>query len=240
MFSLDNVQIILVGITHPGNIGAAARAMKTMGLSQLRLVQPKHFPSAEATARATGADDVLVNAQVFDTFEESLKDCHLIVGTSTRQRTIAWPVLTPKACAEKASECAGRVAIVFGREQYGLTNQELELCNYLVQIPTNPTFSSLNVAAAVQILAYELRISNEALKLENVNSSLPAPASAEAIAQFYQHLEQTLIDIEVLDPQNPRQLMRHLHRLFNRVQLFDSEVSLLRGILTAAQARRKT
>ncbi len=247
MFSLDNVQIVLVGLTHPGNIGAAARAMKTMGLSQLRLVQPKHFPNAEATARATGADELLANAQVFDTFEESLTDCHLIFGSSARQRTIAWPVLTPKACALKALACAGKVAIVFGREQSGLTNQELELCNYLVQIPTNQTFSSLNVASAVQILAYELRINNEELQThhdnslgDTLNSSLPASAFAEAMAQFYQHLEQTLIDIEFLEPQNPRQLMRHLHRLFNRVQLFDSEVNILRGILAAAQTRRKT
>jgi len=239
---LNNIQIILVGITHPGNIGAAARAMKTMGLSQLRLVQPKHFPCAEATARATGADDILVNAQCFETFEESLRDCHIIFGASVRQRAIAWPTLTPKACAEKALECADNVAIVFGREQSGLTNQELELCNYLVTIPTNPTFCSLNVAAAVQILAYELRIKHEELKIKNDNSSAKTvfpkfhpPASAEAIAQFYQHLEQALIDIDFLKPQNPRQLMRHLHRLFNRVQLLDSEVSLLRGILTAAQ-----
>jgi TrmH family RNA methyltransferase len=235
---LNNIQIILVGITHPGNIGAAARAMKTMGLSQLRLVQPKHFPSAEATARATGADDILVNAQCFETFEESLHDCHIIFGASARQRAIAWPTLTPKACAEKALECADNVAIVFGREHSGLTNQELDLCNYLVQIPTNPTFRSLNVAAAVQILAYELRIKHEENDKSSAKTVFPKfypPASAEAMAQFYQHLEQALIEIGFLKPQNPRQLMRHLHRLFNRVQLLDSEVSLLRGILTAAQ-----
>jgi len=238
---LDNIEIILVGITHPGNIGAAARAMKTMGLSHMRLVQPKHFPSAEATARAAGADDILVTAQVFDTLEKSLWDCHLIFGTSARHRRIAWPTLTPKGCAEKALENTGKIAIVFGREQSGLTNQELEFCHFLVQIPTNPTFSSLNVAAAVQIVAYELRIisgNRDIATKENWELGSPL-ASSESMAQFYRHLEQTLIDIEFLDPKNPRQLMRHLHRLFNRVQLIDTEVNILRGILTAAQGRRK-
>jgi TrmH family RNA methyltransferase len=240
--ALEHIQVILVGITHPGNIGAAARAMKNMGLSHLRLVNPKHFPSAEATARASGADDILVNAQLFDTYEESLKDCHLIFGTSARQRMIAWPVLTPKTCAEKALTSHQKVALVFGREQSGLTNPELDQCNYLVQIPTNPQFSSLNVAAAVQILAYELRMTSEALEVPSKNktdlnkqASRHTPASAEAVAQFYQHLEQTLIEIEFLDPQKPKLLMRHLHRLFNRIQLLDSEVKILRGVLTATQ-----
>jgi len=243
---LSHIQIVLVGITHPGNIGAAARAMKTMGLSQLRLVQPKYFPSAEATARASGADDLLVNAVVFDNFEDSLQDCHLILGASARQRTIAWPMLTPRAAAEKALELPAKVALVFGREHSGLTNEELDHCHYLVQIPTHPTFRSLNIASAVQILAYELNIQSEALKATNDehsliknNPSLPQPASALAMAQFYQHFKQTLIDIEFLDPQNPRQLMRHLHRLFNHVQLTDSEINILRGILTAAQSQRQ-
>lgn len=239
---LDNIQIILVGTTHPGNIGAAARAMKTMGLSQLRLVQPKHFPHAEATARASGADDILANAQVFESFADSLSNCHFVFGASARQRRIAWPLLTPKACAETALASPSKVALVFGREHSGLTNQELELCHYLVQIPTNPTFSSLNVASAVQILAYELKITSEAL-LENevkTNERTSQLASAEAMTHFYQHLEQTLIDIEFLNPHQPRQLMRRLHRLFNRSQLDNSEVQILRGILTATQAQPKT
>lgn len=251
MYSLDNIQIVLVEISHPGNLGAAARAMKTMGLSHLRLVQPKQFPSAEATARATGADDVLSNAQLFDTLEESLRDCHIIFATSARLRAIAWPVISPKTCAEQALKCTGKVAIVFGREQAGLTNQELDYCNYLVQIPTNPTFRSLNVASAVQILAYELRekyeqliIRNDELIIKNDHStidetdfSLPPPAIAEDVTRFYEHLEQTLIHIGFLDPQKPRHLLRHLHRLFNRIQLLDSEVRLLRGILTAIQKK---
>ncbi len=236
---LDNIHIILVGITHPGNIGAAARAMKTMGLSQLRLVQPKIFPCAEATARATGADNILTLAQVFDTFEESIEDCHLIFGTSARSRRMTWPTLIPKTSAEKALECTGKVAFVFGREQSGLTNQELKHCHFLVQIPTYSEFSSLNVAAAVQILTYELHIGfkNHSTISSNEGQILGQPASAKVMAQFYQHLEQTLIEIEFLDPKNPRQLMQHLHRLFNRVQLLESEVNILRGILTAVQKR---
>ncbi|MCK5877466.1 MAG: TrmJ/YjtD family RNA methyltransferase, partial [Candidatus Marithrix sp.] len=147
-----NIYIVLVGITHPGNIGAAARAMKTMGLSKMRLVQPKKFPNADATARACGADDILFNAQVFDSYEESLQDCSLIFGASARQRMIAWPVLTPTACAEQALQIETPIAIVFGRENSGLTNQELDRCNYLVQIPTDSNFGSLNIAAAVQII----------------------------------------------------------------------------------------
>ena len=240
---LEQIKIVLVGITHPGNIGATARAMKTMGLSQLALVQPKQFPCAEATARATGADDVLAHAQLFDSFTASIQDCHLVLGTSARQRSIAWPVLTPRVGAEQALTLPhSQIAIVFGRESSGLTNQELDQCHAMIQIPTNQAFSSLNVAAAVQIIAYELRIKSEELQLttdkdlrKKLLNQAFEPASAATIAQFYQHLEQTLIDIGFLDPHKPRRLMRRLHRLFNRTQLIDSEVNILRGILTAAQ-----
>ena len=239
---LNNIQIILVGITHPGNIGAAARAMKTMELSQMRLVQPKIFPSVEATARACGADDILANAQIFDTLEDSIKDCHLVIGTSTRARHLIWPTLTPKACAEKSLQSAGKVAILFGREQSGLTNEELEFCHFLVQIATNPIFSSLNVASAVQIIAYEL---HESLKNQSEDGEtlieLEDPlASAEMMGHFYKHLEQTLIYIELLDPEKPKHLMRRLHRLFNRIQPIESEVNILRGILTAAQKAKSS
>lgn len=243
---LDHIQIILVGITHPGNIGATARAMKTMGLSHLRLVQPKSFPNVEATARASGADDILMQAPIYDSFEDSLHDCRLILGTTARPRSIAWPALSPRLCAKTALEIQEPVALVFGREHSGLTNQELDCCHYMVQIPTNPSFSSLNIAAAVQILAYELKVKSDELALTSDNNSLsnldtllPAPASAEAMTQFYQHLEQTLIDIEFLDPQKPRRLMRRLHRLFNRAKPNDSEMNILRGILTATQAQTR-
>lgn len=237
---LENIHIVLVGTTHPGNIGATARAMKTMGLSRLVLVQPKQFPCAEATARAAGADDLLVNAQVFDNYEESLQAFHLVFATSARIRSIAWPLLTPRECAAKAlaNEKNEKVALVFGREHSGLTNEELDRCHYHVQIPSVPHFSSLNVAAAVQILAYELKVTFEQLShRDQIHSDgFESPlVSAEAMRQFYQHLEQTLIDIEFLDPQNPRRLMRRLQRLFNKAQLIESELNILRGILTAAQ-----
>jgi len=143
--TLDNIRIVLVGITHPGNIGATARAMKTMGLLQLALVNPKQFPCAEATVRAAGADDVLAQAWVGDDFAESLRGYNLIIGTSARRRHIAWPTLTPRECAEKITVSTGKVALVFGREHAGLTNQELDRCHYLVQIPTQAHFSSLNM-----------------------------------------------------------------------------------------------
>lgn len=242
---LENIHIVLVGTTHPGNIGATARAMKTMGLSRLVLVQPKQFPCAEATARAAGADDLLTSAQVFDDYEESLQDFHLVFATSARIRSIAWPLLTPRACAAKALALPHeKVALVFGREHSGLTNEELDRCHYHVQIPSDPHFSSLNVAAAVQILAYELKVTFEELSQgDNCHSdglkSASPPVSAEAMRQFYQHLEQTLIEIEFLNPQNPRRLMRRLQRLFNKAQLIESELNILRGILTAVQKQTR-
>lgn len=237
---LDKIHIVLVGTTHPGNIGAAARAMKTMGLAHLVLVQPKHFPHAEATARASGADDILANARVFDDFKDSLRDYPLIIATSARLRSVTWPTLTPEVCAQKALQCAGQVALVFGREQTGLTNQELDHCHYLVHIPTHANFNSLNVASAVQILAYEL--SKQASTFDMPTRPLALtdqPAPAAAIEHFYVHLEQTLIAIEFLDPEKPRRLMRRLRRLFNRVQLSRSELNILRGILSALQKQRR-
>jgi TrmH family RNA methyltransferase len=241
--SLDHIRIVLVEITHPGNIGAAARAMKTMGLSRLVLVKPKLFPCAEATARAAGADDLLMNAQLFDNYEESIKDCHLVLGTSARTRSISWPLLTPRECAAKALAIQGEIAIVFGREHSGLTNQELDFCHYMIQIPTNPHFTSLNVASAVQILAYELKMTSDELMVAQMNASTEnpswhsLPASTESVALFYQHLEQTLMELEFLRPEKSQRLMRRLQRLFNRTQLIDSEVKILRGVLTAIQRK---
>lgn len=235
MATLDNIRIVLVGITHPGNIGATARAMKTMGLLQLALVNPKQFPCAEATVRAAGADDVLAQAWVGDDFAESLRGYHLIIGTSARRRHIAWPTLTPRECAEKIAVSAGKVALVFGREHAGLTNQELDRCHYLVQIPTQAHFSSLNIAAAVQILAYEIFIQQSNSLLKEAH----CPASAEIMLGFYQHLEQALIEIGFLDPQKPKRLTRRLQRLFNRAQPDDIEINILRGILTAIQTSKR-
>ncbi len=231
---MNNVDIILVETSHPGNIGASARAMKTMGLSQLILVKPNEFPSVVATARASGASDILANAKVYDDFVKSLNPYELVIATSARLRSITWPMLTPAECAEKALMQQGKVAIVFGREDSGLTNEELEHCHALVQISTEPNFSSLNVAAAVQILSYELRRTSEL----NQNNPLPTVGDAVTMQQmeyFYQHLEQTLLDTGFLEVDKPRLTMRKLRRLFNRAKPNQSEMNILRGILSSIQ-----
>jgi tRNA (cytidine32/uridine32-2'-O)-methyltransferase len=232
------VRIVLVNTSHPGNIGAAARAMKNMGLTELSLVDPQLFPSAEATARASGADDLLAAADCAATLEQALEGCSLVIGASARNRTLPLPTLDPRDCAALVEQQAPdtRTAIVFGRERTGLTNDELDRCHYLVQIPTNPDYPSLNLAAAVQVVAYELRMA--------AGLSLSRPenkhryATAEEMELFYRHLEETLIAIDFLDADNPRQLMRRLRRLFARARPNENEINILRGVLTAIRQRR--
>ena len=234
----ENIKVILVEPTHPGNIGAVARAMKTMGLSHLRLVGPKLFPSAEATARASGADDVLYTAEVVASYEAALRGCGLVVGTSARPRTIAWPELDPRICAEKLVEAAatGPVALVFGREQSGLTNAELDRCHYLVRIPASPAYSSLNLAAAVQVLSYEIRRAAEGrCYAGRVVQGPEAPATAAQMDGFFEHLEAVLIRTGFLKPAHPKQLMRRLRRLFNRAQPDSTEINILRGMLKSIE-----
>lgn len=186
---LSHIAIVLVETTHPGNIGAVARAMKNMNMTNLRLVNPKIFPSAEATARASGADDLLSQAHVYPTLNEAISDCQLVIGTSARCRTLSWPELTPRQCAEMAvknnPDC-GRVAILFGRENSGLSNEELDRCRYLLRIPCNAEYSSVNVAAAVQIVCYELFVT---LGLEEESyigdKGEMALASAAQMESFY-------------------------------------------------------
>jgi len=228
--------MVLVETTHPGNIGAAARAMKNMGLTRLYLVNPQRYPSADATARAAGADDVLAKAVICDTLDEALVGCGLVFGASARMRSIPWPQLEPRQAVARAHAAAAsdEVAFVFGREHAGLSNQELDRCNILLTIPTNPEFASLNVASAVQIVSYELRM------IMQTDASPPPSeplASADDRERFYHHLEQVLLDLEFLDPNNPKHLMRRLRRLFNRVDLDNNEVNILRGILTAVERR---
>ncbi len=238
---LSNVHIVLVGTTHPGNIGAAARAMKNMSLSRLRLVTPETFPSADATARASGADDLLAAAQVFDDLDSAIADCALVMGTSARLRTLPWPGLEPRQAATELVQKSREVpvAVLFGREHSGLSNDELERCSHLIHIPTNPEYSSLNLGAAVQVVAYELMLASR-------ESPPPAPDRDSPLANeaerqgFYRHLEETLIKIEFLNPAAPKQLMRRLHRLYNRVDLEQNEINILRGILKAAQRRVKS
>ena len=233
---LQNIRIVLVETTHPGNIGATARAMKNMGLTRLFLVKPQHYPSADATARAAGADDILAGAVLCESLDDALAGCGVIFGASARVRKIAWPQLDPRQAAGRAlAAAAAEVAFVFGREHAGLSNEELDRCNFLVTIPTDPEFASLNVAAAVQVISYELRMAGQA---PPPMGALSEPlASAEAREQFYRHLEQVLTDLEFLDPNNPKHLMRRLRRLFNRVELDSNEVNILRGILSAVERR---
>lgn len=235
---LSNIRMVLVNTSHPGNIGAAARAMKTMGLAHLCLVAPKLFPDVKADEMASGALDVLGQARVYETLEEAIADCRLIVGTSARSRAIPWPMLTPRAFAEKAMTEAKttNIAVLFGREQSGLTNEELQHCHFHIHIPSNPDYSSLNIAAAVQLIAYELRVASGI-------DHIPSPEEDEYVVAkdmqgFYEHLEQVLVQIDFLNPTVPRQLMPRLKRLFNRIRLERMELNILRGILNAVSKTR--
>lgn len=237
---LENIRVVLSATSHPGNIGAAARAMKTMGLTRLYLVNPKVFPAAEATARASGADDVLAHAVVCSDIGEALSGCQLVIGASARSRTIPCPVINPAESAGKAySESGqGEVAMLFGCERTGLSNAEIDRCQYLVQIPSNPEYGSLNLASAVQIICYEILVAHERTGQCEVVPDY-VPASADELERFYGHLEQALIELDFLDPANPRHLMRRLRRLYGRARPDDNEVNILRGMLTAAQQAAK-
>jgi tRNA (cytidine32/uridine32-2'-O)-methyltransferase len=238
MNRLSHIRIVLVETTHPGNIGAVARAMKNMGLGDLALVNPKVFPSEEATARASGADDVLAKARVCASVEEAIADRTLVIGASARLRTIPWPQLDPRECASLAAGSAAKAAILFGREHSGLTNEELERCHYLLHIPCDPAFSSLNIAAAVQVVAYELfRAAREAADLP---PPMSPPATAEQMESFFGHLEQTLWDVRFLhEKKTSPSLMRRLRRIFLRARLEQKEIHILRGILNAVQLQLK-
>jgi TrmH family RNA methyltransferase len=233
------VRIVLVDTTHPGNIGAAARAMKNMGLTELHLVRPKFFPNSEATARASGAHDVLENAHVHETFEAAIADCSLVVGTSARQRHLPWALLEPREIASRivAASLASEAALVFGSERYGLSNDELNRCNLMATIPTASEYSSLNVAMAVQVLAYELWL---ARRSEPPPVPRDAPlATVVEVQRLYVHIEQVLEEIDFRDRTGHGQLMMRIRRLFNRAQLDQNEMNILRGILTAVQGKRR-
>lgn len=243
--SINKVRIVLINTSHAGNIGSVARAMKTMGMDQLYLVDPVEKPVGEARARASGAVDVLESAVIVDTLEQAVADCSLVVGASARLRSIPWPVVDPKECAGKVvdwiSNRGEQVALVMGREKSGLSNAELERCNLLVNIPANPEYSSLNLAAATQVLAYEVRMAMLAYEgAQTVKSEHDSPlASANDLEGMYEHFQTALTDIGFLDPHAPRLLMRRIRRLFNRIGLERNEVNILRGILTAAQGKKR-
>jgi tRNA (cytidine32/uridine32-2'-O)-methyltransferase len=210
-----------------------------MGLHRLYLVAPRVFPDERAVWRAASATDILDSAVVVPTLAEAIGDCQLVVGTSARVRRIPWPLVDARQCALRMANASAQeqVAVVFGRESRGLTNDELQLCNLHVTIPTADTYSSLNLAMAVQIIAYELHLQSMHTGLpESDVSQWDAPfATVENMQRFYTHLEEALIDIEFLDPAAPRQLMSRLRRLFNRVRLDEMELNILRGILTESQ-----
>lgn len=239
---LQNIRVVLVGTTHPGNIGGAARAMKNMGLTRLVLVEPRVFPSPEADARASGADDILASTQVVASLEEALVGCSLVLGTSARDRSLPWPMLDPRESGVKVIEQAAQgleIALVFGREHAGLTNDELQRCHYHVHIPSNPDFSSLNLAAAVQVLSYEVRTAWLAGQTPAQSGEVVAReselATMDEMEGFYAHLEQSLVAIGFLDPEKPRHLMARLRRLYGRNEVERTELSILRGILTETQ-----
>ncbi|HEY5781280.1 MAG TPA: RNA methyltransferase [Lysobacter sp.] len=237
--SADRVRIVLVGTQHPGNIGSAARAMKTMGLSRLFLVAPEKTPNTESYALAAGADDVLAAATTCATLAEAVADCRLVLGCTARSRRIALEELAPREAGERAVAAANRgdeVALVFGRERTGLDNDELQLCHASVHIPANPDYSSLNLAAAVQVLSYELRLALLAATPSQASSeSREPPASHAEMEGFFAQLAQTLDAIDFHKGRSPESALRKLRRMFLRAELDAREVRILRGVLADAQ-----
>lgn len=241
------LRVVLVETQHPGNIGAAARAMKTMGLHELALVAPRRFPHPEATAMATGADDLLERAQIYPDLASAVADCGRVVATTARPRRLMAPVSTPREwCARAAAgDYDGRIALVFGRERTGLTNEEIERAQELIVIPTAETYASLNLGQAVQVLAYELwqaagdaqqHISGHDL-VDGVPRGAPhLPVSQDELERFYEHLERVLFATRFIDPDNPRYIMRRLRRLFGRAAPDANETNILRGVLAAVEA----
>jgi tRNA/rRNA methyltransferase len=235
----NNVRIVLCQTSHPGNIGSTARAMKTMGFKHLYLVNPDKYPNPQATALAAGADDVLDNAIVTQTLSEALTGCAFAIGMSARKRYLSHETVNAREAALQANQYAGtqQVAFVFGTEMSGLTNAELDCCQLLAMIPANPEYSSLNLAMAVQLMCYELRMTD----LEgNIDAPAGEPlATNDELERFYSHLEETLLHIGYLNPNAPKKLFERMRRLYSRARLEKEEVNLLRGVLTLTLEPRK-
>jgi len=236
--TLNQIRIVLCQTGHPGNIGSTARAMKTMGLSHLCLVNPRSFPHADAHMMSAGATDILEAAQVCTSLHEALAGCNLVIGMTARKRELSHQSCSPREAAALAIASGQQVALVFGNETSGLSNDELILCQQLVHIPANPDFSSLNLASAVQIMAYELRMAllgaPETVEHPNPYRRIK-PATHEEVEGFYGHLEQTLVHVGYLNPEQPKRLMSRLRRLFTRAGLHQEEVNILRGILQSVR-----
>ena len=250
---LSHVRIVMVNTTLPANIGSALRAMKTMGLCKLVLVAPKTYPHPDIDALAAGATDLIEQIEVVEQLEDAIADCHLVFGTSARSRTIPWPLLDARPAAVKSLNAVAQygqnIAIIFGREDRGLTNEELALANYHVTIPVNEEYGVLNVAQAIQVICYEMRmaaidivgkIADPAATMQVTDSEAmqwdEPLVNHEQMQQFYPHLEKMLAEIEFMDPKNPRLLPLRLRRLFGRIQLDRMEYHLLRGIFSRVQA----
>ena len=245
--TLQNIRIVMVHTSHTGNMGAAARAMKVMGLTDLALVNPKSTPDDQAVAMSSNATDILHSATIVDNLKDAISDCQLVVGTSARQdRTLTWDIQDSRSCGEliakHASTNKAKVAILFGRESSGLTNEELALCQHLVHIPTNPDYSSLNIASAVQILAYECRLAALALATTSATKENSKEedewVTADDLDGYFEHLKKVMIDINFIDPKNPRYLIPRLRRLYARSGISRSEMNILRGMLTAIQKQK--
>ena len=235
------VRIVLVDTSHPGNIGATARAMKTMGLADLALVRPLHFPSDEATARSAGADDVLESARVCANLADAIADCGWVVGASARLRTIALPIVDPRECAAAIWQRLPhtKVALLMGPEQSGLTNDDLARCQQLVHIPTAPGYSSLNLAMAVQVLCYELRMAHPEREPAQGPKNDEPPATAAELEGLHEHLERLLTESGFLHPEHQKQVKLKLRRIFHKATLDQNELHILRGMLTSlAPAKR--
>lgn len=234
------IKIILVETSHPGNIGAVARAMKNMGLHQLVLVNPLCSVDDIAFARASGAQNILQKITIEDTLEDAIKNCNTVYAASARPRNINWPTFNPSECCSRIVNEGkeAETAVVFGPEQSGLKNEHIDLCDALLYIPVNPKFSSLNLAMAVQIFCYQLRMNYIEGKLESTNKE-ESLATVSEMENFYNHLERLLIESEFLDPKNPRFLMRRIRKLFAKASVDNNEVNILRGILTAFERFRR-
>jgi len=236
----SNIRIVLCQTSHPGNIGSTARAMKTMGLNRLYLVRPKHFPDNEANALAVNAADVLEAAVVTHSLEEALADCQFVIGVSGKQRSLSQQVISVREAATEVKQLAAHqeIALVFGTEMSGLSNEEADRCHLLATIPANPEYTSLNLSQAVQIMCYELRmaITTGELHYEEKPAEL---ATQEDLERFYEHMREVLEQIGYINPRAPKKLFERLRRLYARTRLEKEEVNLLRGILTLTQNPKK-
>ncbi len=235
----ENIRFVLMGTTHSGNIGAAARAMKTMGINDLAMVQPEGFPSAEATSRASGADDLLFNAEIGQTIDDVIKDCKLVIGTTARKRHLDIPVIDARQAAQliiKESK-VNKVALVFGKERYGMTNQEVERCHYLVRLPTVETFSSLNLAAAVQVLAYECRMADLNQDNEQIIQIDDDFVDAGKMESFYQHYFDVMEKALYLRKEGHDSIKTKIRIMYNRLRPKKHEIDILRGFLSKLEKK---